>query len=60
MYGIVSDQTIFELLNQVTGVDATDELERLKEQEALEQPEPRLEPINEVVDDEQEIESKPS
>lgn len=60
LYGIVSDQTIFELLNQVTGVDAADELERLKEQEALEQPEPRLDPVDEVVDDEQEAESKPS
>ena len=60
LYGIVSDQTIFELLNQVTGVNAVDEIKRLKEQEALEQPEPRLEPVNEVVDDEQEIESKPS
>ena len=60
LYGIVSDQTIFELLNQVTGVDAADELERLKEQEVLEQPEPRLDPVNEVVDDEQETEPKPS
>ena len=60
LYGIVSDQTIFELLNQVTGVDAEDELRRLKEQEDLEQPEPRLNPVDEVVDDEQEAESKPS
>lgn len=60
LYGIVSNQTIFELLNQVTGVDAADELERLKEQEALEQPEPRLNPVNEVVDDEQEAEQKTS
>ena len=60
LYGIVSDQTIFELLNQVTGVDAADELERLKEQEALEQPEPRLDTADEVVNDEQEAESKPS
>ena len=60
LYGIVSDQTIFELLNQVTGVNAADELKRLKEQEDLEQPEPRLDPVDEVVDDEQEAEPKPS
>ena len=35
------------------------EMERLKEQEALEQPEPRLDPVDEVVNDEQEAESKP-
>ena len=44
----------------MTGVDAADELERLKEQEALEQPEPRLDPVDEVVDDEQEAEQQPS
>lgn len=30
LYGIVSDQTVFELLGLVTGVDANAELERLK------------------------------
>ena len=60
LYGIVSDQTVFELLNQVTGVDAADELKRLKEQENLEQPEPRLDPVDEVVDDEREVEPKSS
>lgn len=42
LYGIVSDQTVFEVLNQVTGVDAKVELERLREQEPGE-PSPRLE-----------------
>lgn len=54
LYGIVSDQTIFELLNQVTGVDAQDELDRLKREADEEQPQPRLDPvIREVVNDEQ-------
>lgn len=60
LYGIVSDRTIFELTHGLTEVSVDDEIKRLKEQEALEQPEPRLEPVNEVVEDEQEIESKPS
>lgn len=44
LYGIVSDQTIFEILNTVTGVDAEAELERLKEEADKKQslPEPRL------------------
>ncbi|MBF0699670.1 phage portal protein [Streptococcus danieliae] len=33
LYGMVSDQTVFEILNQVTGVDAQSELERLEDQE---------------------------
>ena len=32
LYGIVSEQTIFEILNQVTGIDAEVELERLKDE----------------------------
>ncbi|OHX28335.1 portal protein [Streptococcus phage Javan273] len=44
LYGIISDQTIFEILNTVTGVDAEAELERLKEEadEKMTIPEPRL------------------
>lgn len=43
LYGIVSDQTIFEILNAVTGVDAEAELKRLKEEADEKQvmPEPR-------------------
>lgn len=50
LYGMVSDQTVFELLNLVTGVDAEDEMERLKEQ-ASDPAEPRLSPV--VPDDEE-------
>lgn len=44
LYGVVSDQTIFEILNTVTGVDAEAELERLKDEadEKMTIPEPRL------------------
>ena len=38
---MVSDQTVYELLEQVTGIDAEDELERLKAEEPQE-PEPRF------------------
>ncbi|KXT79579.1 Phage portal [Streptococcus oralis] len=62
LYGIVSDQTVFELLDQVTGVDAEMELERLKKETAEEQPQPRLEPVQgaEVIDDGEETESESS
>lgn len=62
LYGIVSEQTIFEILNQVTGIDAEVELERLK-YEAKEQLEalPRFEKQaenGEVTDDKQIEESE--
>lgn len=61
LYGIVSEQTIFEILNQVTGIDAEVELERLKD-EAKEQLEtlPRFEKQEdgEATDDEQVEESE--
>lgn len=41
LYGVVSDQTVYELLEQVTGIDAEDELKRLKAEEPQE-PEPRF------------------
>ena len=59
----MSEQTIFEILNQVTGIDAEVELERLKD-EAKEQLEvlPRFEKQDqedgEVTDDEQIEESE--
>ena len=45
LYGVVSEQTIFEMLEQVTGVDAEAELKRMKEEteKALEML-PRIEP----------------
>ncbi|MFU2203598.1 phage portal protein [Streptococcus pluranimalium] len=43
LYGIVSDQTIFGILNLVTGVDAEKELQRLKDQgDEIEEVTPRL------------------
>lgn len=62
LYGIVSEQTIFEILNQVTGIDAEVEIERLKD-ETKEQLEvlPRFgkhEENGEVTDDEQIEESE--
>lgn len=50
LFGVVSDQTVYELLEQVTGIDAEDELKRLKAEEPQE-PEPR---IGEVTADDQE------
>ena len=47
---MVSDQTVYELLEQVTGIDAEDEMKRLKDEEPQE-PEPR---IGEVTADDQE------
>ena len=41
LFGVVSDQTVYELLEQVTGIDAEDELKRLKAEEPQE-PEPRF------------------
>lgn len=41
LFGVVSDQTVYELLEQVTGIDAEDELKRLKAEEPKE-PEPRF------------------
>lgn len=34
LYGIVSDETLLELLKQFTGVDADEELKRLEKQKA--------------------------
>ena len=41
LFGVVSDQTVYELLEQVTGIDAEDELKRLKAEEPQE-PKPRF------------------
>ena len=41
LFGVVSDQTVYELLEQVTGIDAEDEMKRLKSEEPQE-PEPRF------------------
>lgn len=41
LFGVVSDQTVYELLEQVTGIDADDELKRLKAEEPQE-PKPRF------------------
>lgn len=41
LYGVVSDQTVFEILNTVTGVDAEAELKRLADENQKE-PEPRV------------------
>ena len=41
LFGVVSDQTVYELLEQVTGIDAEDEMKRLKSEEPKE-PEPRF------------------
>lgn len=50
LFGVVSDQTVYELLEQVTGIDAEDEMKRLKSEEPQE-PEPR---IGEVTADDEE------
>lgn len=42
LYGVVSDQTVFEILNTVTGVDAEKELKRLSEEAEEKEPEPRM------------------
>lgn len=59
LYGVVSEQTIVEILEQVTGVDAEAEMKRLKEEteKALEML-PRIEKENEVTDDKQIEESE--
>lgn len=41
LFGVVSDQTVYELLEQVTGIDAEDEMKRLKSEEPQE-PKPRF------------------
>lgn len=53
LYGVVSEQTIVEILERVTGVNAETELERLKEdtEKALEML-PRITQENEVADEE--------
>ena len=57
LYGVVSEQTIVEILEQVTGVNAEAEMKRLKEEQekALEML-PRMEKEKEVTDGEQVIE----
>lgn len=59
LYGVVSEQTIVEILEQVTGVNAEAEMKRLKEEteKALEML-PRIEKENEVTDGEQIEESE--
>lgn len=59
LYGVVSEQTIVEILEQVTGVNAEVEVKRLKEEteKALEML-PRIEKENEVTDDKQIEESE--
>lgn len=42
LYGVISDQTVFELLNTVTGVDAESELKRLQEEAPDDPSQPRL------------------
>lgn len=42
LYGIISDETLFSLLSSFTGVDAEEELKRLKAQEPEEEPQPRI------------------
>lgn len=57
LYGVVSEQTIVEILEQVTGVNAEAELKRMKEEteKALEML-PRMKKEKEVTDGEQVIE----
>ena len=54
LFGVVSDQTVYELLEQVTGIDAEDELKRLKAEEPQE-PEPRFD-VEVNTDDEKDSE----
>ena len=60
LYGVVSEQTIVEILERVTGVNAETELERLKEdtEKALEML-PRITQENEVADEQTEEANKP-
>ena len=60
LYGVVSEQTIVEILERVTGVNAETELKRLKEdtEKALEML-PRITKENEVADEQTEESSKP-
>jgi SPP1 family phage portal protein len=60
LYGVVSEQTIVEILERVTGVNAETELERLKEdtEKALEML-PRITQENEVADEQTEESNKP-
>ena len=61
LYGVVSEQTIVELLEQTTGVDAEAELKRMKEEteKALEML-PRIEPqADEVATDEETEDKRP-
>ena len=57
LYGVISEQTIVEILEQVTGVNAEAEMKRIKEEQekALEML-PRMEKEKEVTDGEQVIE----
>ena len=59
LYGVVSEQTIFEMLEQVTGVNAEAELKRMKEEteKALEML-PRIEPQGDEVATDEETEAK--
>lgn len=57
LYGVVSEQTIVEILEQVTGVNAEAEMKRLKEeQEKTLEMLPRMKKEKEVTDGEQVIE----
>ena len=61
LYGVVSEQTIVEILEQVTGVNAEAELKRMKEEteKALEML-PRIEPqAGEVATDEEAKDKRP-
>lgn len=60
LYGVVSEQTIVEILERVTGVNAETELKRLKEdtEKALEML-PRIAQENEVADEQTEESNKP-
>lgn len=60
LYGVVSEQTIVEILERVTGVNAETELKRLKEdtEKALEML-PRITKENEVADEQTEESNKP-
>ena len=60
LYGVVSEQTIVEILERVTGVNAETELKRLKEDtdKALEML-PRITQENEVADEQTEESNKP-
>ena len=60
LYGVVSEQTIAEILERVTGVNAETELKRLKEdtEKTLEML-PRITQENEVADEQTEESNKP-